>query len=141
MSEVVTLYIDEEYGYQHWRADLTADEYAALLRRWRSMRGLHCLVPVRLIVPQAVPVWAFADVNVHVTAGRVRCHIHEDDDSYLEGADCDIPPPDEFTADRLPVFYMDGKRYEFEADLRPLCEAERAFVNARLDEYEKERES
>ena len=52
-QRVVRLYIREEFGFAHWAAILTNDEYRDLLRRWETMRGLNCCVPVVTIVPQA----------------------------------------------------------------------------------------
>ena len=50
---VITIWIQEEYGHRNWVATLTNQEYRDLIRRWQTMRGLTCTVPVDLIIPQA----------------------------------------------------------------------------------------
>lgn len=96
---MVMLLISEEYGHRRWCAKLTEDEYDLLIDRWESMRGLNCLVPVTLIIPQAVEL-----MDGELPVFDKRCHIHEYDDSRLEGSDYRIPP-DKF-------FWMDGICYE-----------------------------
>ncbi len=94
------LLISEEYGYRHWLAELTDAEYQELIRRWETMRGLNCLVPVKLIVPQAREM---SDEEDYPQEAK-RCHIHECDDSHLEGSSYKIPD-DEF-------FWLDGQKYD-----------------------------
>ena len=75
----IRLVIEEEYGYRYWVADLTPDELEEIRARWKTMRGLNCLVPVRVIIPQA------REVSWSKNLGEPNCHIHEEDDSFLEG--------------------------------------------------------
>ena len=102
---MITLIIDEEYGYATWKAELTQDEYARLLARWETIRGMSCLVPIRLVIPQAVEI-TDEDVIAMIDAGKTyyRCHMHEDDDSYLEGSYYTIPKDTHF--------WMEGRKYE-----------------------------
>ncbi len=95
------LLISEEYGCRHWTANLTDDEYKELIRRWETMRGLYCSVPVRLICPQAIPLLDREDFPENT----LHCHIHQYDDSHLDGTNYKIPD-DEF-------FWIDGKKYEY----------------------------
>ena len=100
------LYISEEYGYRHWLAELTDGEYEDLLRRWNTMRGLNCLVPVTLIVPQAREIDPKSGIcfdRDRIPEDAKHCHIHECDDSRIEGSDYRIPD-DEF-------FWIDGVKY------------------------------
>jgi hypothetical protein len=107
------LFIEEEYGYREWVADLTAKEWDELVARWQTIRGLNCLVPVRLIVPQARQiVWGKFDSpdfgkDFHESHNRAThfAHIHEHDDSFLSGIDYEIPKTDDES------FHMDGKSW------------------------------
>ena len=101
---MITIFIQEEYGYRDWVAEMTEDEYELLLDSWNSMRGLNCLVPVTLIIPQAKPFIIEEGWRDKLPEKFKRCHIHECDDSYLEGTEY-RPPEDE-------CFIMDGIRYE-----------------------------
>jgi hypothetical protein len=53
---MITICIEEEYGYRYWLARLTDKEYAKLIGRWENITGLNCLVPVDFIIPQATEV-------------------------------------------------------------------------------------
>jgi len=81
----IRLVIEEEYGYRHWIADLTPEELEEIRARWKTMRGLISLVPVRAIIPQA------REVSWSRNLGEPNCHIHEEDDSFLEGVEYKIP--------------------------------------------------
>lgn len=96
------LLIVEEYGYRDWYANLNYNEWLDLKRRWQTIRGLNCGVPVKLIIPQAVEL---DDSRIQEVKYDKRCHIHEHDDSYIEGVDYKIPE------DRH--FWMDGRKYEY----------------------------
>lgn len=98
---MIKLFIREEYGYQDWYAELTHEEYQDLLKRWRTLRGVTCLVPVTLIIPQAKELDDERRVDPDFTH---RCHIHESDDSYLEGCDYKIPEDENF--------WMDGRMWK-----------------------------
>lgn len=100
---MIRIFIREEYGYREWVAELTEDEYADLVRRWETMRGLSCLVPVTLIIPQAREALE-EEYNYDFVNGCKACHIHECDDSHLEGSEYNIPEDENF--------WMDGKKYE-----------------------------
>ncbi|RJQ25034.1 hypothetical protein C4577_06525 [Candidatus Parcubacteria bacterium] len=105
VTNLINLVIDEEYGYRTWLAKLTEEEYAQLIKRWETMKGLSCLVPVKMIIPQAVEiddeyVIRMLDDNIPYR----RCHIHECDDSHLQGSSYKIPKHDKFC--------MNGVEYE-----------------------------
>src|SRR5262245_48737628 len=102
---MIKLLIDEEYGYRTWLAELSQEEYAQLLKRWETIRGMSCLVPVRLVVPQAVEITDEKVIEM-LDAGQTfyRCHMHEEDDSHLEGSIYEIPADTHF--------WMEGRKYE-----------------------------
>lgn len=102
---MIKILIEEECGYRFWLAEITQDEYAKLLARWETMRGLNCLVPVELIVPQAVRISDEEMIEMFDKGESFyRCHIHEHDDSYIEGSYYKIPPDE--------CFWMEGQKYE-----------------------------
>jgi hypothetical protein len=102
---MIRLVIDEEYGYRTWLAELTLEEYAQLLARWETMRGLSCLVPIKLVIPQAVEISDEDVIKMHDNGETYyRCHMHDYDDSYLEGSRYDIPEDTHF--------WMNGRKYE-----------------------------
>jgi len=125
------LFIDEEYGYKHWIADLTDEEWQALQQRWRTIKGMSCLVPVRFLVPKAKLIEWGADVDgpefakkFHECRDRatVFAHFHEYDDSSLTGChDYKIPRGDSDGYD----FEVDGRKYTHQ-ELVALMEADRA---------------
>lgn len=102
---MIKLLIDEEYGYRTWLAKLSQEEYAQLLARWETIRGMSCLVPVLLVIPQAKEI-TDEEVIVMLDNGETyyRCHIHEEDDSHLEGSRYRIPDDTNF--------WMEGHKYE-----------------------------
>jgi hypothetical protein len=102
---MIKLLIDEEYGYATWLAELTQEEYMQLLARWETMRGLNCLVPVRMVIPQAKEI-ELEQVIKMLDRGETfyRCHMHEDDDSHLEGSNYTIPKDTHF--------WIEGRKYE-----------------------------
>jgi len=114
------LFIDEEYGYRYWIADLTDAEWQALQQRWRTIKGMNCLVPTRFLVPQAKLIeWAESDspedyskkFHGHHDRATVFAHFHEHDDSHLTGCeDYEIPLAD---PDRM-RFEIDGVAYSHE---------------------------
>ena len=127
----IRLYIQEEYGFGHYLAVLTSAEYRELIRRWETMRGLNCQVPVQWIVPQARRL----DWPPPVGAFDASCHIHESEDSYLEGSVYRIPDSEDGR------FWIDGEAYGtlesfsecpdvlLSSDL-PLADVERALAEA-----------
>lgn len=98
-----TLIIQEEYGYRYWVAVLTPEEYEALKARWCTMRGLNCLVPVPLIITQAVET-SLEHLATLTDEETLHCHIHESGDSGLEGVTYTIPGDTDFS--------MEGKSYD-----------------------------
>jgi hypothetical protein len=96
---MIVLNISEEYGCDHWYAVMTEDRYEELKREWQTIKGLNCLVPVRFLIPEASnfplkPEHAqFADEKYieNNDVKVVNSHIHQCDDSYLEGVDYEIP--------------------------------------------------
>jgi len=98
---MIKLFISEEYGFREWYAELNDLEYLQLLNRWETICGLTCLVPVSLIIPQAVELDELRTTNPTTTH---RCHIHEYDDSFIDGSDYKIPQDTHF--------WMDGKKYQ-----------------------------
>ena len=97
----VIMLITEEYGYRHWLAVMTPDEFAAFEARWKTMKGLYCTVPVSLVVPGA----EISSREEHIAAEEqaaasgdkiVRAHIHESEDSGYDGCDHRIPESDNF---------------------------------------------
>lgn len=124
------LFIDEEYGYRHWIADLTDEEWQALQQRWRTIKGMNCLVPVRFLVPKAKLIeWGDYDgkdfgKRFHECRDRatVFAHFHDEDDSRLSGCDdYEIPSLND---DRM-GFEIDGRRYTHQ-ELTDMLEADRA---------------
>lgn len=96
---MIILNISEEYGCNHWYAVLSDERYEQLKNEWLTIRGLNCLVPVRFLIPEALnfpllPEYAqFADEK-YLEANNIQvinAHIHQSDDSFLEGVDGDIP--------------------------------------------------
>jgi len=102
---MIKLVIDEEYGYRTWLAELTQEEYAQLLARWETLRGLSCLVPVRMVISQAVEIDDETVIKM-IDNGETyyRCHMHDYDDSHLEGSCYQIPDDAHF--------WMEGRKYE-----------------------------
>jgi len=101
---MIIIDIDEEYGFRNWVAELTEEEYQQLLARWATIKGLNCLVPIPFIIPQAKRV----EDGAPLPEGALSCHIHECDDSWLEGAGRGVP----VTKDHS--FWMDGICYSYE---------------------------
>jgi hypothetical protein len=125
------LFIEEEYGYRHWIADLTDNEWEALQQRWRTIKGMNCLVPVRFLVPKAKLIeWGDVDgqdfgKKFHECHDRatVFAHFHESDDSCLSGCeDYEIP---EIPGDNRMGFEIDGRYYSHQE----LFEMHMAAVN------------
>jgi len=110
------LLIDEEYGYQRWINFLTDKEFEEAKRRWKSMKGLNCLVGIQMIFPKARKStlaewedWADADTrSASAPEGHriIQVHVHECDDSRIEGFDWTIPEAD--------VFEIEGVKYDNE---------------------------
>lgn len=101
--------IDEEYGSDSWYSIVSNNEYQEIEKNWKTIRGLNCLVPVQFLIPSAQN---FPIRSEHEKFTRFRtlveekveiisCHIHETDDSYLNGLKT-IPDED---------FWFCGKKY------------------------------
>jgi hypothetical protein len=99
-ENLIKLLIAEEYGFRDWYAELTKDGYDALIKRWMTLKGRPCSVPVPFIITGAV---LLDDARKEDPAYTHRCHIHECEDSYLQGCDYQIPD------DRS--FWMNGQEY------------------------------
>ncbi len=110
------LFINEEYGYREYTADLTDAEWEDLKRRWATIKGLNPLVPVKLIVPQAKDI-VWEEFN-SPTFGRAYCeavdgadfHMHVDDwdDSWLDSVPYAIPKTEDES------FHIDGRIYTYD---------------------------
>lgn len=105
MSNVV-MFITEEYGYRHWLAVLTEQEFDEFVARWKTIKGLSCLVPINFLLPKAYLANRdeFQAAEESATAHGDRCvsaHIHESDDSSIEGVDYVIPEQEQFEIDGL----------------------------------------
>ena len=100
----VILLITEEYGYQHWMAVLTQTEFDATVARWKTIKGLHCLVPVPLLFPQAKLSSREELVSAEEQATFygdkiVSVHVHQADDSHIAGVVYEIPETENFEID------------------------------------------
>src|SRR6516162_5774149 len=49
-ENLIKLLIAEEYGFRDWYAELTKDGYDALIKRWMTLKGRPCSVPVPFII-------------------------------------------------------------------------------------------
>jgi hypothetical protein len=111
------LIISEDYGYRLWEADLTDEEFEELKRRWCTIRGLSCLVPVTVIIPQAKEIM---DEEKRPGLGyKINCLLHDWDDSILCDVIYDIPKDEDF--------WMDGRKYTRE-EVYALFEATRKSI-------------
>jgi hypothetical protein len=89
--------IDEEYGYKMWIAEVSDVELSELIRRWKTIRGLNCLVPVTSIFPTAKEIDILEE---DIEKDVIKAHVHECDDSYFEAAgEYKIPESDHFSID------------------------------------------
>lgn len=109
----VLLDISEEYGYQHWWLLCTEDEFADICRRWQTMKNLSCLVPVDFVFPGArgqFAVWPpeGACKSRAENARVVKAHVHQHDDSWLDGVTYNIPASVDENDD---TFELDGIAY------------------------------
>jgi hypothetical protein len=100
----VVMFITEEYGYRHWLDVLTEQEFDQFVARWKTIKGLSCLVPVQFLLPGAYLAnreeFLAAEENAEARGDRcVSAHIHQSDDSSIEGVDYVIPEQDDFEID------------------------------------------
>ena len=95
-TEVITINIEEEYGYRSWIAHVTPEEFEIIKKRWKTIRGLHCCVPVNLIIPQAIESFPKKE---YMRGKVLHCHIHQSDDSFLDEVEYKIPEAEEFEID------------------------------------------
>ena len=121
----VILLITEEYGCQHWLAVLTQTEFDATVARWKTMKGLHCLVPVTLLFPQAKLATreelASADEQAHIYGDKsVSVHVHQADDSHIAGVVYEIPEAENFE--------IDGKVYS-EDEINDIFQAHKREIS------------
>ena len=116
MEKNILVSISEEYGYQHWWAVYTPEQFEDIKRRWQTMKGLNCLVPVDLIFPGARgcfgewPPEALCPKNVDENYVTVSAHVHQCDDSHLADVAYDIPPNADEDDDS---FELDGVVYSY----------------------------
>lgn len=122
MSEnPVLLLVSEEYGYQNWYRICTEEEYREIVRRWNTMKGLNCLVPVDFVIPGAEP---FHNCRYPVPETELEnytikgAHVHEPDDSGLDDAE---PVQDAET------FEIEGTTYSEEEIMEKLEESRRRW--------------
>lgn len=131
---MILLNISEEYGYDQWYAVISEDRYQELKNEWQTIKGLNCLVPVRFLIPEALnfplrPEHAqFSDPKYIESSGAqiVDAHIHQWDDSFLQGVDYDIPEGE---------FSFKGKTYS-EEEVNKIFHEYRDEDNKRLDELD-----
>jgi hypothetical protein len=126
----VILLITEEYGYQHWLAVLEPAAFEAACARWKTMKGLNCLVPVPFLFPTVTLATreelASAEEQAYFAGDKVvGVHVHQADDSSIGGVDYVIPETDHFE--------IDGKVYS-EDELNDIFQASR-----RVTSHEKEK--
>jgi hypothetical protein len=109
--------IDEEYGYRNWILIVGDAELEEIKRRWATMRGLTCLVPVTMIFPHAKRCtvedwleWSDSEMpqakrdELEREARVFRAHVHESDDSSFDA----LP---EFKIPEARGFEIDGKAW------------------------------
>jgi hypothetical protein len=121
----VLLLITEEYGYQHWMAVLSQTEFDAAVARWKTMKGLHCLVPVPLLFPQAKLAsreeLVAADEEAVLSGDKVvTAHVHQADDSHIAGVVYEIPEAENFE--------IDGKVYS-EDEINDIFQAHKREIS------------
>ena len=141
---MIFLLISEEYGCQEWYAVLSEDQFENLKKRWITIKGLNCLVPVNFIIEQAKPLCnhekfpikvgdTFVDLqDVDFFMNVVSAHIHQSDDSYISTVDYEIPEGDEFE--------MEGISHSRE-HVYNLFDQYKKRNNSLFDEIEKFREN
>lgn len=136
---MIVLNISEEYGSNHWYAVITEERYEELKNEWRTIKGLNCLVPVRFLIPEALdfplkPEHAQLSDEKYIKANSIKiinAHIHQCDDSFLEGVDGDIPEGEfefkgiSYSRDEVSkIFHQyrdeDNKRWEENEQLEPV---------------------
>jgi len=111
--------IDEEYGYRSWISIVGLEELEEIKRRWATMKGLSCLVPVTMIFPHArqctVEDWLeWSDTEmpqerreeVEREAMVFHAHVHESDDSSF-----DALPGHKIPKALFRGFEIDGKEW------------------------------
>jgi len=122
MEKNILVRIEEEFGYQYWWALYTPGQFEDIKRRWQTMKGLNCLVPVDLIFPgargcfgewppEALCIMEFANTV------EVGAHVHQHDDSYVDNLPYDIPETVNGVDDGS--FEIDGVVYS-DADIQTL---------------------
>ena len=105
---MIFIKISEEYGCQEWYAVLDENQLENLKKRWTTIKGLNCLVPVSFIVKQAMPLCNHEKFPIKISNAFVEfqdvdlfmdvhyAHIHQSDDSYISTVDYKIPEQEEF---------------------------------------------
>jgi hypothetical protein len=98
------LQIDEEYGFNSWYAVISDERWEELKIEWKTIKGLCCLVPIRFLVPEAVNLpllpqdikYSNSEYLKENNIEVLGAHVHQSDDSWLEGVNYDIPDQEEF---------------------------------------------
>lgn len=110
---MIFMSISEEYGCQEWYAVLSDDQFENLKKRWMTIKGLNCLVPVNFIIEQAKPlcnhekfpikvgnfIVELKDIDLFMNV--ISAHIHESDDSGISGIIYEIPESEFFEIDGI----------------------------------------
>jgi len=99
--------VEEEYGYGYWLAIVCDQDLEEIKRRWLTMRGLNCLVPITMIFPTAkrcsIEDWE-EWINPPSGTNVFHSHVHQADDSHFDALPkYKIPEADKFE--------IDGKSY------------------------------
>lgn len=100
--------ISEEYGFRSWYAVLSDESWDRIQQDWKTIKGLNCLVPVPFLIPEAhsFPILPEHQRFVNEDVEVVSAHIHQHDDSGIEGVEHKIPEGDfEFKG----VAYTEGQ--------------------------------
>jgi len=100
-----TFAIEEEYGYRYWVCRCSDEEAAEIIRRWKTMKGLNCLVAVTMLFPKAIEC-EFRAWRKVMDLGATAVHMHECEDSQIKGVEHDIPETEDGS------FWLDGKQYD-----------------------------
>ena len=125
--------IDEEYGYQSWILICGDAELEEVKRRWATMRGLSCLVPVTMIFPHARRCtvedwleWSDTEMSqdrreeIEREARVFQAHVHESDDSSFDALPGhEVPEAVMFELDGMS--YRDDELYALNREAEEEC--------------------
>jgi hypothetical protein len=107
------LIIEKEYGCRIYYAWLDKCELDALVRRWRSLDGLYCGVPVPMVVPQARELYLEVPEHMALACRRdaLTMHMHDWDDSHFSLARDHVIGEPDYSEPGGPLFWMDDMSY------------------------------